>query len=237
MDFNLQRVAQNMTRNIYGTDIVANNLANSSTTGFKRDAAFTDWLMEAKELGATQRYTNYSQGPMIKTENPMDLALAGSGFFVIETDAGIGFTRNGHMLIGEDGLLRTAQGHIVRGENGPIQALNADGMGDNFEINRQGEIYIDRVFIDRIAIAAVPDVTSLKKLGANVFQMDGDALVVQMNPEDIDVRQGMLEGANVQPVLEMVSLIDLQRNFESTQRVARAMDTILGRAAQLSDYR
>ena len=87
MDFNLQRVARNMTRNIYGTDIVANNLANSSTTGFKRDAAFTDWLMEAKELGAAQRYTNYSQGEMISTKNTMDVALAGSGFFVVENPA------------------------------------------------------------------------------------------------------------------------------------------------------
>ena len=237
MDFNLQRVARNMTRNMYGTDIVANNLANSSTTGFKRDAAFTDWLMEAKELGATQRYTNHSQGEMISTQNPLDVALAGDGFFVVETNSGLGFTRNGHFKIDEDGLLRTAQGHIVRGENGPIPALDTDGLGGNFEVTRNGEIIIDNVVIDRLAIASIPDLYSLKKLGSNVFQVDTDALVVQMDPDDIDIRQGMLEGANVQPVLEMVNLIELQRNFESSQRVARAMDHILGRAVQLSDYR
>lgn len=237
MDFNLQRVARNMTRNIYGTDIVANNLANTGTTGFKRDAAFTDWLMEAKQPGSLQRYTNYSQGEIIRTENNLDLALTGGGFFVIETSAGLGFTRNGHFKIDEDGLLTTAQGYIVRGENGPIPALNADGVGSNFIVTRTGEIFIDGEIVDRLAIAVVPDVNSLKKLGANVFQVVTDALVVQMNPEDINIQQGMLEGANVQPVLEMVSLIDLQRNFESTQRVARAMDHILGRAVQLGDYR
>jgi flagellar basal body rod protein FlgG len=237
MDFNLQRVARNMTRNMYGTDIVANNLANSSTTGFKRDAAFTDWLMEAKELGATQRYTNYSQGEMIKTENNLDVALAGAGFFVVETNAGLGFTRNGHFKIGEDGLLRTAQGHIVHGENGPIPALSGDGLASSIEVTRNGEVLIDNLVVDRLAVASIPNLNSLKKLGANVFQVDTDAMVVQMDPNDIDVRQGMLEGANVQPVLEMVNLIDLQRNFESTQRVARAMDHILGRAVQLSDYR
>ena len=64
MDFNLDRVAANMTRNMLGTDITSNNLANIGTTGFKRDATFTDWYMEALEEGSSQGFTNFDQGEL-----------------------------------------------------------------------------------------------------------------------------------------------------------------------------
>lgn len=237
MDFNLSRIARNMTRNLFGTDIIANNLANISTTGFKRDAAFTDWFTEALDQGALKGYTNFSQGEMLRTENPLDMAITSSGFFVIQTDSGVAFTRAGHFLANSDGLLETQSGHLVLGEHGPISVTDEDGTLGLVEVSRQGEVYVDGLLADNLAIANIPNLHTMRKLGNNLFIAQNDMLVDQMEPELIDIRQGMLEGSNVMPVLEMVTLIDLQRNYESTQRVAKAMDQILGRATQLADYR
>ncbi|MEE9464423.1 MAG: flagellar hook basal-body protein [Candidatus Neomarinimicrobiota bacterium] len=237
MDFNFSRVARNMTRNLFGTDIIANNLANTSTTGFKRDAAFTDWFTEALEQGASKGYTNFSQGEMLRTENPLDLAITSAGFFVVQTDSGLAFTRSGHFRVDSEGMMETASGQLVLGEHGPISVVADDGTMGHVEVSRQGEIYVDDLLVDNLAIAHIPNLSTLEKLGNNLFKASNDILVDQMEPELIDIRQGMLEGSNVMPVVEMVTLIDLQRNYESTQRVAKAMDQILGRAVQLGDYR
>ena len=237
MDFNLGRVARNMTRNLYGTDILANNLANVGTTGFKRDDAFTDWFVEAVREGGYKSYTSFSQGELIRTDNPLDMAISGNGFFTVETRTGVHFTRNGHFTVDNDGFLENSEGHRLQGENGPISVIGTTGNIGAVEITRTGELYVDGNLVDRLAIASIPDIRRLQKIGTNLFRAPDDILVTQLDPDAVDIRQGILEGSNVQPVSEMVSLIELQRNFESTQRVARAMDQVLGRATQLSDYR
>ncbi|MCH7858173.1 MAG: flagellar hook-basal body protein [Candidatus Marinimicrobia bacterium] len=237
MDFDLSRVARNMTRNMFGTDIVANNLANISTTGFKRDSSFTDWFIEAVNVGGAQRYTDYSQGELRKTDNPYDLALASQGFFLVNTSSGPAFTRNGHFTVNDEGFILTGQGYRLMGDQGPVSILNATGTPGKLRITRDGEIFVDEILLDRLTIVNIPNLSSLEKIGANMFRVADNDLVTQLEPEQIEVRQGMLEGSNVQPIVEMVALIEMQRNFESTQRVARAMDHIMGRATQLGDYR
>ena len=237
MEFNLARVARNMTRNLFGTDIVANNLANIGTTGFKRDAAFTDWYIESIDAVGAQRYTDFSQGELHQTDNPLDLALASRGFFVVETPSGPAFTRNGHFAVNDEGFILTAHGYRLQGESGLISMRSASGMAGKIQITRNGEIFLDGELTDRLLIANVVDVNALEKIVANLYRSSVGALITQLEPEQFIIRQGMLEGSNVQPVSEMVSLIEMQRNFETTQRVARAMDDILGRATQLGDYR
>lgn len=237
MDFNLGRIARNMTRNLFGTDIIANNLANISTIGFKRDAAFTDFYMEAVQQGASKSYTNFSQGEMIQTDNSLDFAISGTGFFVVQNESGLAITRNGHFQVDVQGLMVTAAGELVLGEHGPISLIARNDTPGQVLVTRQGELYVDDLFIDNLAIAQVPDLYALEKIGSNLFRVGNDILMTQLDPELVDIRQGMLEGSNVMPVVEMVTMIDLQRNFESTQRVAKAMDQILGRATQLGDYR
>ena len=237
MDFDLSRVARNMTRNMFGTDIVANNLANISTTGFKRDSSFTDWFIEAVNVGGAQRYTDYSQGELRKTDNPYDLALASQGFFLVNTSSGPAFTRNGHFTVNDEGFILTGQGYRLMGDHGPVSILNDTGTPGKLRIANDGEIYVDEILVDRLTIVNIPNPGSLEKIGANLFRIADDGLVTQLELEQIEIRQGMLEGSNVQPIVEMVTLIEMQRNFESTQRVARAMDHIMGRAIQLGDYR
>ncbi len=237
MEFDLIRVARNMTRNLFGTDIVANNLANINTTGFKRDATFTDWFIESLNDVGSQRYTVFVQGEMRQTDNPLDIGLASRGFFVVETPAGPAFTRNGHFTVNDEGFIQTAQGYLLQGERGPLSIMSANGAAGDIQITSNGEVYLDRILIDRLLIANVVNNNALEKIGSNLYRVSDESLVTQLEPDRFQVRQGMLEGSNVRPVSEMVSLIELQRNFESTQRVARAMDQILGKATQLGDYR
>lgn len=237
MDFDFGRIARNMTRNLFGTDIIANNLANISTTGFKRDAAFTDAYMEALQQGSSKSYTNFSQGEMIHTENSLDFAISGTGFFVVQNELGLAITRNGHFQVDAQGLLETATGELVLGEHGPLSIIARGDTPGQVLVTRQGEVYVDDLFVDTLAIAQVPNLQALEKIGSNMFRVGNDILLAQMDTELIDIRQGMLEGSNVMPVMEMVTMIDLQRNYESTQRVAKAMDQILGRATQLGEYR
>ncbi|MFC1747020.1 flagellar hook-basal body protein [Candidatus Neomarinimicrobiota bacterium] len=226
-----------MTRNLYQTDVTANNLANINTTGFKRDDSFTDWFMEAVELGSAQRYTTFAQGTLRTTDNPLDLALTSQGFFTLETPSGIAFTRNGHFSVSEDGFIITGQGYRVLGERGPLSVTGVDGAMGDLEIAINGEIYVDGIPNGFLDIANIVDLRTLEKVGGNLYRMTDDALVTRLSPEQIHVQQGMLEGSNVDPVSEMIDLIDYQRQFESTQRVVRAMDSLLGRAVQISEYR
>ncbi len=237
MEFDLKRVARNMTRNLFGTDIVANNMANVNTTGFKRDASFTDWFIESLSDVGAQRYTDFSQGELRQTDNPLDLALASRGFFVLETPAGPAFTRNGHFTVNDEGFIQTAQGFLLLGEQGPVSVLASDGTGGELQVTRNGELFLNKTLIDHLLVANIPDLYSLEKIGSNLFRVSDDSLVTQLEQDEFEVRQGMLEGSNIEPVSEMVSLIELHRNFESSQRVARAMDQVLGRASQLGDYR
>jgi len=237
MEFDLTRVARNMTRNLCGTDIVANNLANINTTGFKRDASFTDWFIESLNDVGAQRYTDFAQGELRQTDNPLDIGLASQGFFVVQTSSGPAFTRNGHFTVNDEGFIQTPQGYLLQGEQGSLSVMSANGVAGDVQITNNGEVYLDRVLIDHLLIANIVNENALEKIGSNLYRVSDDSLVTQLEPDRCLVRQGMLEGSNVRPVSEMVSLIELQRNFESSQRVARAMDQILGKATQLGDYR
>lgn len=239
MEFDLSRVARTMTRNLRGTDIMANNLANINTHGYKRDDHFYDQLiMYLGEVGA-QRYTDFRQGELFSTDNPLDLGLANDGFFVVETPEGQAFTRNGHFSVSEDGFVQTAQGFFLTGENGPISVLGADGItAGKVQISRNGEIFMDDALVDQLLIARVENPGELEKVGSNLFRVSpGSGTITYLIPKEIEVRQGMLEGSNVDPVGEMVGMIELQRQYDSAQRVATAIDQLLGRATQLGDYR
>jgi len=237
MDFDLSRVARNMTRNLYGTDIVANNMANISTTGFKRDATFTDWYIESLNDVGARKYTDFAQGELHETDNPLDLGLASRGFFVVQTQSGPAFTRNGHFTVNDQGFVHSAQGYLLQGLRGPISVISANGTPGDVQITGRGEVYVDKILVDQLMIANILDLNTLDKIGSNLYRTTDATVITELDPDQFVVRQGVLEGSNVEPVSEMVKLIELNRNFESTQRVARAMDDILGRATQLGDYR
>ena len=189
-------------------------------------------------------YTVFSQGGLRQTDNSFDLALEGEGFFVIDTPYGERYTRNGSFLIGPEGMLVTKDGYPVLGEDGPIEIkLN------NFVVDENGIIYENEAYandpdrlvsmreneweqtgvVDRLRIVTMRNTRYIQKQGNsfwNTTEESGPA--VEMGDERPTVRQGFLEGSNVNPVTEMVALIEVNRAYEANQKAIQSHDQMTG---------
>jgi len=221
-------------------DIISNNLANVNTTGFKKDElvtkAFDDFLVyriSAGEppvnigvinpgVGVNEIYTNFYQGSLLETHNPLDLAISGGGYFAVETPNGIRYTRDGSFLLNKDNLLVTKEGYPVLGENGYITL----GSG-NISINEKGEIYLNDELVDRLKLVDFEDPNVLRKQGDNLFYTEGD---VSEKEADGRIMQGFLESSNVNAVKEMVDMITVLRTYESNSKIVQSLDQTLDKA-------
>lgn len=185
-------------------------------------------------------FTVFSQGSLRQTDNAFDLSLEGKGFFVVDTPYGERYTRNGSFLIGPEGMLVTKQGFPVLGEGGPVQLkLN------NFVVDEDGVIYEnaaladdplrlvsmreneweETVEVDRLRIVDMRNTRYLRKQGDSFWattEESGEAFI--MDNERAKVRQGFLETSNVNPVTEMVQLIEVNRAYEANQRAIQSHD-------------
>ena len=218
-------------------DVIANNLANVSTTGYKRDdlvaEAFREKLLQAKRanrqwnvgpigsgVAGSWLRTDFSPGAVVVTHAPLDLALAGEGFLVVQTPAGQRLTRNGSLVRDAEGYLATRQGYRVLGDNGPIYLAGTD-----VRINGDGEVTVDGAPAGRLLLMKPAADGGLIKEGANLFRSESGLV-----PADCRVQQGVLENANVQAVMEMVRMIDVSRAYEANQKVLAAHDSALDKA-------
>ncbi|MDK2878686.1 MAG: flagellar basal-body rod protein FlgF [Thermoanaerobacteraceae bacterium] len=244
----LYTAASGLVAEMARTDVISNNLANVNTSGFKKDRAifraFPEMnihrigdpaVLSPKDkidpkpfigvLGTGSMLdeinTNFSQGSIKNTSNPLDLALTGEGFFEVQTPGGVRYTRDGSFTRNQQGYLVTGDGHYVMGLNGPIQLPD----GKDISINRRGEVFSDGSFVDRLLVAAFADQRQLLKEGDNLYVSNQQPL-----PSNSEVIQGALEGSNVNPISEMVDLITAFRAYEASQRVVKANDDTLGKA-------
>lgn len=186
-------------------------------------------------------YTVFSQGAFKETGNSFDMALEGDGFFVVDTPYGERLTRNGSFLIGPEGYLVTKEGYQVLGENGPIQAkLNnfiVDQDGNVFQNNefaddpqrlvsmREND-WEDTVLVDRLRIVNVDRGRYLQKQGSSLYRStweSGDPYEMETGQRAV-VRQGFLEASNVNPVTQMVRMIEVNRAYEANQKVIQSED-------------
>ena len=212
---------------------VSNNVANVDTAGFKREnVTFWEMLYTASDnrqrVGKGLRpITNFTSGPMEATGNPLDLAINGEGFFRVQTPAGVRYTRAGNFLLNNQGQVVTPGGDLVLGEGGSVVLNN-----ERVDIGVDGRIFQDGEVVDRLAVVVFPDNSVLERDGASLFRVAAEAQGQEQIAEDSEVRQGYLEGSNVQAVVEMTEMIDLYRNYESQQRAVRALDEIDGQAVQ-----
>lgn len=188
-----------------------------------------------------ESFTVFSQGAMKQTENPFDLALEGKGFFSIDTPNGERYTRNGSFHVSPEGLLVTKQGLPVLGEKGPIQLKK-----NNFIVDQQGRVWQNSTFaddperlvsleenqwenvelVDQLKLVDFPRDRYLKKQGDSLWLNDrfsGDPERVGVE-DGLQVRQGFIEGSNVNPVQEMVRMIEVNRAYEANQKVIQAHD-------------
>lgn len=231
-------------------DTITNNLANASTTGYKREGATArafDEYMGVKindrttgyrvtqignmSLGVKigENYTDYSQGSLRSTENTYDLALEGNGFFAIsftnkQGEQSIKYTRDGNFTLDVDGALRTTDGDYVQGEGGDIYIpTNAAQVA----ITTSGDIYADGEYIDTVKIVDFEDYNYLKKYGENMYEpVDG---ATETEPKAV-IQQGYLEASNINVVSEMVEMITITRAYESNQKALQTADDMIEKA-------
>jgi len=202
-------------------DLAANNLANANTTGFRGEhVSFQSQLMTASAdvstravasygiLGAPR--TDFSQGSLQQTGNPLDLALEGSGFFTVQAPNGVQYTRNGNFHLTRDGALVTQQGYPVLGNNGPVTLPSG-----NAEISPAGVISVNGDVAGQLQLTNFDSSVPLTALGDAYFSAPSAAAAPAT---ELSVRQGSLESSNVNPVEAAVGLIEIQRNAEMMQR-------------------
>lgn len=199
-------------------DMIANNLANVSTPGFKQERLIFDELMQ-RELT-----TDYSQGAMLGTNRNLDVAIMGEGFFQVKTSGGTRLTRNGSMQLDASGtLIDNAGNPYLSSDGGPIR-LNPDGGA--LVIDEKGRVTQGNQQVGALAVVDVADRTQIVKEGGNLFFGADGKTPVTVPAKDFTVSQGSLEGSNVGVVEMMVDMITAHRAFESYQKCLQAMQEV-----------
>jgi len=207
-------------------DMLANNLANVSTSGFKEQKAFFTALnlalggANAPQLDSAinthevlaESALNLTSGSLVETRRNLDLALVGNGFLTVETPAGVRYTRNGSLMTDARSVLCTSEGLPVLGTRGRIVL----GPG-KVDINEDGEILVDGARVDRLQLAAFDDPASLIPEGSSLLTpaRSGQA---SKPASGVTVKQGFLEQSNVNPVLATVRMVEIMRRFEAIQK-------------------
>ena len=224
--------AAGMQSRIVEEEITSNNLANVNTTGFKKDGinfrkVLDGSLVMMNQDGISEAHevrVNFGQGELSPTQNALDVALDGDGFFVVLTEDGEAYTRNGNFMVDSEGMLVTSLGHKVLGEAGPIQLFPGA-----VEIRESGEIFQNDALVDQFELVDFADGSSLRKQGEGLFApSDNGAETVDV--EGTMVRQGYLEDSNVNAISEMVKLITIAKIFQVGQKAIQAQDRTLDRA-------
>jgi flagellar basal-body rod protein FlgF len=213
-------------------DIIANNLANTSTAGFKADQIqFESVLAGVKNPSkqdpslSNERFsTDFSAGALQKSDNVLDVALDGDGFFVVNTPQGPAYTRQGTFRRGATGKLENADGYEVQGQNGSISVA-----GSRIQISGAGLVTVDGTAAGTLAQVDFPKPYALSKQGGGLF-VPADPQAVP-TPSTSQVKQGFVEGSNVKAVVEMARMIETSRYFESCAKAIKSYDDMASKAA------
>ena len=218
-------------------DTIASNLANTSTVGYRAQHNVFQSVMAKAEGAPTSQLNdavnNYgvlsgtriepTQGTLERTGNEYDLAIEGPGYFVVQTSAGNVYTRSGNFHVSINNQLVTAAGDPVMGENGPVAVL-----GSPLSISSDGTISTGGALAGKLKIAEFLPGTAMQNLGQTYFSAPAASA---KEAKDSDIRQGMLEGSNVNPVASAVELITLQRYAELMQRALTMFHTDMNQIA------
>lgn len=211
-------------------DIVANNIANMNTTGFKGEQMmFIQHLVKSPGgqslLGPKLAFTrdiatmlDTSDGPMEKTGNSLDLGINGEGYFVIQTENGERYTRNGRFQLDDGGQLVNQNGDpLLSTGNQPIFLSPED---TEISISRDGTVSTNNGDLGRIRLVGFENLQKLKRAADGLFNSDE-------RPKDIEspeINQGMLEGSNVKPIFEMAKMITIHRSYDSIRSFIKRED-------------
>ncbi len=215
-------------------DVIANNMANVTTNGFKaRSSRFRQYLMpvaSAETFPRADRRLSYvidagtpldtRSGAIEHTGNPLDVAIKGDAFLVVQTPGGERYTRNGALEINPQGQLVTSDGHPVLGDNGPI-AFTPQESG--FNIAPDGTVTSNQGQRGRLRLVRFDNAQSLRNQGANLF---ASAAQAQPAGNTSRLQAGAIERSNVKPVIEMSRLIEVNRSYASIANMMGRIDEL-----------
>ncbi|MDR2516109.1 MAG: flagellar basal-body rod protein FlgF [Spirochaetaceae bacterium] len=190
-------------------------------------------------------FTDFQQGAMKETGSDLDIALDGRGFFSVLTPWGERYTRNGSFQLGKEGFLETKEGYPVLGENGPIRV-----QANNFQVDKEGNVWINAVYaedgavmvskennaweetalLDTLKIVSFDVPRYIEKQGSSLYRATEVSGPAEMLPVETRPRvvQGFTEASNVDPVTEMVQMIEVNRAYEANQKIIQSSDSMLG---------
>lgn len=203
-------------------DLIANNVANASTGGYKADREFYSLYVAAEAsdedgLGSMpvieRHWTDHAQGLLHSTGNPLDVALDGKGFFAVNGPSGPLYTRNGSFRLSSDGRLTTQDGLAVRGDRGG--AIMLDGTR-NIQISSNGTVTQDGNVIGQLELSDFTSTEGLVKQGANYFKISDPNL--KPGSASATLAQGQLESSNTGSAEAAVRLVTVLRQFEMLQK-------------------
>jgi flagellar basal-body rod protein FlgG len=225
----IHTATKNLHTKMKNIDIVANNLANINTIGYKREIPFSEVISREDLKGYTQ-LTDFKEGTFKKTNNPFDLAISKNGFFVVQTDRGEELTKSGKFTLSNDGFLVNDKGNKVLGMNGEINIMESVfNSQKEVKITKNGEIKVGEEVLDKLKIVQLDSQKNVKRTeNQNYYLPDNNYQIAE--DENFEIRQGYLEEANVNPVIEMQQMIEINQDFESAQKMVRHFDKILGQA-------
>jgi flagellar basal-body rod protein FlgF/flagellar basal-body rod protein FlgG len=219
-------------------DTIANNVANVSTVGFRAshnvfssmlastgDSSLSVLNQDANDYGVLSgTQLDNSQGALTRTGNDLDLAVEGPGYFSVQTASGTSYTRGGNFRVSPQGQLITAVGDPVQGENGgPIMIV-----GEPVSISPDGTISVNGAISGRMKMVEFAPTVQLQSEGGSYYTAPVGTATAATKSQ---VRQGMIESSNVNPVTSAVELISAQREVETMRRVLTMFSTELDKTA------
>jgi flagellar basal-body rod protein FlgF len=215
-------------------EIVSNNLANALTPGFKAsrlvyngttlEGPVDQGQLDQTYVNFNDSYVHFSDAPIVETGNPFDMAIEGSGLFVVSTRTGIMYTRNGQFTLSSDKKLVTMDGNPVMGEGGADITID----GKDVKIEADGSVYVDGQRIDRIKVVEFADTKDLRNVGRSLFA-NANSGNTESPASKFAIKQASYEASNVDVMKEMVELINAMRAYESYSKVDQSVDETLSK--------
>jgi len=216
-------------------DAIANNVANADTPGFRREEqTFHEYveqlpLQEGETAPQTLSFVqdgglvrDMREGALKTTGSPFDLALHGKGFFVVQTPNGERYTRNGHFTLDTSGQIVDDNGDPLQGDGGAVTVSLDDGA---IHIGKDGTISGKNGQIAKLRVADFADETQLVKEGSSLY-----STTQQPTAAAAEIRQGMLEESNVQPVVEISRMVEVMRSYQATATMTQSQEDLLRQA-------
>jgi flagellar basal-body rod protein FlgF len=222
MSLDTQAVSAAMDVHVLMHEISARNVANASTPGFKRNIAMVESASsdEGDSEGSPsigRIGVDLSQGPIVPTRNDMDFAIGGKGFFVVETAAGIRYTRCGRFQLNEQREIVTLNGDSVLGKGGPIRVPEGP---ERLEAGESGVLRFGTQVIGEFLVADFENSDLLEQAGAGQFKDGGQAM---LDAAGFAIHHRCIEQSNVQPIDELVRMISSLRNYEACARSLKSL--------------